>query len=129
MHCHCTVRVPQKADCDDADKSDDSASPPVPTRYVMGRQRDLDFVEPPFTLKPLERDARGGGADAEAKRLQDHGESRGAAGDASSSWLLDASVSARAVNILCVTAVGLTSTFCEISSATGSIQSKVNSDS
>ena len=38
----------------------------------MGRQRDLVFVDPPFYLKPVDRDGRHM-SDTEGKRLQDHG--------------------------------------------------------
>lgn len=62
----------EKNDCDEAEKSDDSSSPKVPTRYVMGRQRDLVFVDPPFYMKPIDKD-RGRLSDAEKKRLQDQG--------------------------------------------------------
>ena len=63
----------EKNDCDEAEKSDDSCSPKVPTRYVMGRQRDLVFVEPPFHLKPIDKDGRELSSENDGKRLKDQG--------------------------------------------------------
>ncbi len=39
----------------------------------MGRQRDLVFGDPPFHLKPSDKDGRGL-KDSDGKRLQDQGE-------------------------------------------------------